>query len=285
MGRTTWSGGLAIVGLLTFGGRVGSGDALPRLEHLVPGAAVGQGPPAGWTHQVIRSVPRLASGALESLPEAAAEMATRFRTVIAAEVARSGPTFRLARVGIGNAIPLGGRDVVVTPHGPDEALASLGAVERLVLRAAEGKLNEARLIARTPTFALLRSPATRLVAGRHRASAFCYAFLVDPETGRLATLVWAMPDGVGGGPPEVIELPPDAALDAALDVVVDRHVGPIPITWSFAMRSLPEGRRIAVPDRAARLLVGAAEPEEWERALRRLLASAGGPSPASGLSE
>ena len=42
---------------------------LPRLVHLRAGAAVDAGPPEGWSHRVILSRPRLASGEMASLPE------------------------------------------------------------------------------------------------------------------------------------------------------------------------------------------------------------------------
>jgi hypothetical protein len=243
---------------------------LPRLVHLGAGAVVGEEAPAGWTYRVVRSVPRLASGALDSLPESAATTAALFRTVIATEVVRSGGTYRLARVGVGNAIPLHGREVVVTSEGPPEALDALGTIERLVLRAAEAKLGEGRLIARTPTFALLRAPAVLVISGRHRPVSLHYAFLVDPETGRQTTLLWSVREGDREPPGEVVALPPGAVFDAALDVAVDRHIGPIPITWSFAMASLPAGRRIAVPERVGALLTDGTPTAAMERALRSL---------------
>jgi hypothetical protein len=190
--------------------------------------------------------------------------------VIATEVVRSGATYRLARVGIGNAIPLHGREVIVSDDGPPQALATLSTVEHLVLRAAEAKLSEGQLIFRTPTFALLRAPTTMVIAGRHRSVNLHYAFLVDPGSGQQTTLLWKVPAGMQEAPDKMIELPPDAIFDAALDVMVERRVGPIPITWSFALVSLPNGRPITVPERVGKFLQGGAGPEVLERALRSL---------------
>ena len=78
---------------------------------------VDAGPPEGWSHRVIRSRPKLASGELASLPESAQVTATLLRTVITVDVVGRGSAYRLARVGVGNAVPVGGREVVVTSDG------------------------------------------------------------------------------------------------------------------------------------------------------------------------
>ena len=47
-----------------------------------------------------------------------------------------------------------------------------------------------RITASTPTFALYRAPAAMVVAGQHHDGDVFYAFLVEPGTGALRTLVW-----------------------------------------------------------------------------------------------
>lgn len=248
----------------------------PRLVRLEPGAEVRTGPPAGWTHRVIRSLPRLAKGDLSSLPDSARPTATLLRTVIAAEVVDSpGGTYRLARVGVGNAIPVGDREIVTTPDGPRFVLETLGLVERVVLRTADAKLDEGQLIARTPTFALLRTPSVLAVNGRHTDVDLHYGLLVDPVTGTLSTLVWAVPAGSRAAPAEITELSRDLSWSLTLDVRVSRRVGPIPVAWSFAMSALPPGRRLAVPEAVARTLTrldpGQTNPDLVECSLRALV--------------
>src|SRR5258707_5823461 len=58
----------------------------PELVSLDPGTQLDQALPPGWTHLVVKSVPRLESGDLESLPEMARGTAALFRTAILAEV-------------------------------------------------------------------------------------------------------------------------------------------------------------------------------------------------------
>jgi hypothetical protein len=149
-----------------------------------------------------------------------------------------------------------------------------------VLRSAEEKLNAGRLIARTPTFALLRSPTVLVVGGQHQDVYLFYAFLVDAESGSLTTLVWASPVERPTAPSTIVKLPADLEMPVALDVRVIQSIGPIPLSWSFAMPTLPPGRPLVVPSAVARLLsTQPYQPAAMERALKSL-AAAPAPEPA-----
>jgi hypothetical protein len=66
----------------------------PRLVHLDPGSRlVGQSAPQGWTHLVMKSVPNLATGDLDTVSSQAFETARRIRPVIVADIRRSEPEF------------------------------------------------------------------------------------------------------------------------------------------------------------------------------------------------
>ena len=79
------------------------GWSQPRLVLLPAATRVGDSPPTGWSHLVIKSIPRLASGDRDSLPSSASKTATVFRTVVLADVQPLGleQEFILSRVGIG----------------------------------------------------------------------------------------------------------------------------------------------------------------------------------------
>src|SRR6516225_6193911 len=47
---------------------VAVGSMQPKLVTLQPGLLIGDKPPQGWSHLVIKSIPRLASGEKDSLP-------------------------------------------------------------------------------------------------------------------------------------------------------------------------------------------------------------------------
>jgi hypothetical protein len=260
----------------------------PQLVKLSAGTRITETPPEGWTHSVIKSIPKLKSGDLDTLPAMATKTATMFRTAILADVQGLGldKQFILARVGIGMCIP--GRDgpkedVVVTADRLQALGLKLSTVEQMVLDAAESELVEARIIASTSTFALLRAPTTLVVHGKHRKVDLYYAFCVDPSTGRLRVGVWSMwPGAINKTPPlEVIDLAAKTTFDCELDVQAKKLLGMVPISWSFAMRKLPPGHKLKVNKPLGEKLVAVAnrpisvDTEELEKMLRKILFAPG----------
>jgi hypothetical protein len=225
----------------------------PRLERLGAATRVGDTAPEGWSHLVLKSVPRLYSGDRDSLPKAANKTATMFRTVILADVQGLGldKEFILSRVGIGICIPSRdgkGEDLVVSSDRLDALSLKLSTVEQMVLDAADTELAEARIIAFTSSFALLRAPVTLVVAGKHQKVDLFYAFCVDPTTGRLRVGAWSMWPGEVKQPPPpfVIDLEPKTIFDCKLNVQAKRVLGTVPYSWSFAMSDLPPGHSISI---------------------------------------
>jgi hypothetical protein len=257
------------------------GPSLPELVFLKPGTGVLDKQPAGWSHLVIRSVPRLASGDLRSLPASAATTATLFRTVILADVRRGSNDrgeYRLARIGVAMCVPRKEGDVVVDPANASALGISLSAVQRIVLDRAQTELARGRLVVRTPTFALFRTPATIVGGQRHRAADLYYGFLVDARTGHLQTLVWSVvtsPES-RSSPKSVVVMSPAQVFDCALDVSASRLLGALPVSWSFAMAYLPRGEKAAAPPRLMDQIEAASldrsRAVDIEAALRRTLA-------------
>jgi hypothetical protein len=271
-----------------------AGWSQPRLVTVPAAVRVGEDPPTGWSHIVMKSVPRLASGDLETLPSSAWKTATLFRTAILVDVQPVGldKEYLLARVGIGICVPARDgpdEDIVVSSDRLQSLSIHLSTVEQIVLEVAESDLAEARIIVRTSTFALLRTPAVQVVAGKHRKVDLYYAFCVDRSTGRLRVGVWSMwPGGVDQPPPPaLIELQPKTRFDCAVDVRARRLLGTIPVSWSFAIRSLPPGRSVGVSASLGRQLVEAArrpgevDAEELERMLHKLFFAVPGAEKAS----
>lgn len=261
----------------------GSGAHKPSLVHIPPGTVVGKTAPKGWSHLIVKSLPRLGSGDRGTLPGSAARTATLFRTVILADVGRrpdDPDSFELRRIGIGLSVPdRQGRDVVVEPgRGPDVGV-DLGLTDRVVLRAAEGQLARGKLAAATTTFALYRAPSVMAVGDEHHEVEVCYGLSVDPDRGGLAAFVWAQDLTATGAlaTARVIELPPNLVYECPLDVKAQRILGAVPVSWSFAMTALPPGRGLRLSDDAARILAAAGrEPiaaANLERVLRRAAAA------------
>jgi hypothetical protein len=253
------------------------------LSVLAPGNRLdGESPPGGWSHLVLKSIPWLATGDLDTVSEQAFETARKVRVAIVADVRRSpsGPAaYILDRVGVGLCAPAedGCGDVVVSPTSLDGSKRPWTAKQRVVLAAASLELARARLAAATPTFALIRTPATFLASGSHRKVDICYAVLAEPRSGELRTLAWPEDPQAGPALPSV-RLLTSNVFDCPMDIKARRVLGNIPIAWSFAMRELPLGTPLAIPEHLARLLLSSSpNPEhsaELEGGLVRLLQGA-----------
>jgi hypothetical protein len=258
----------------------------PKLVYLQPGARVSDKPPTGWSHLVLKSLPRLASGDRDTLPAIASQTATMFRTVILADVKpvdTDEKDFVLGRVGIGICVPEDeDHDVVVSASRLDALGLRFTSVQKFVLDAAEAELGEGRIIARTSTFALFRAPSTQLVAGKHRKVDVYYAFCVERTTGRLRVGVWSMfaDSEQKTGPAIVVRLRANPVYQCDIDVHAKRILGTVPFSWSFAMKSLPPGSPVQVPAEVRDLIATSirrpkdADVDELERQLMATLATA-----------
>src|SRR5208337_4377719 len=128
MRRGIVSSAVSLLWFLLQGAILAGEDAFPKVEltasrltvvHIKPGTIVGRKPPRQWSHLVIKSLPRLSSGDLNTLPDTALRTTALFRTVILADV-KSLPQqpqrYVLRRIGVGLCAPdRQGRDVVVEP--------------------------------------------------------------------------------------------------------------------------------------------------------------------------
>ncbi len=260
-----------------FQSAVAAEENLPGLVLVRPGTQVDQKAPADWSNLVLKALPKVVSGDLDSLPEFAATTATLFRSILLADV-RPDPNapgrYHLKRIGLGLCMPTDGHDAVVTGGNPDSPPEALGFVEKQVLSRAEDELKKARLVARTPTFAVLAAPTDLKVGEAHQKVYLVYTFLVEPRSGRLETYLWLLagrPDR-RSAPTSLLHLTPGLIYQCGLDVAADRLLGTIPMNWSFAMQSLPPGQRLATSAKLKDWLIDpskiAAGPAEFERLLR-----------------
>ncbi len=261
------------------------GASQPKLVYLKPGTRIGSKPPTGWSHMVIKSLPRLSSGDRGTLPSGASKTATLFRTVIMANVLAldtDEKDFILQQVGLGICIPDDeGHDIVVSGDRADALGLRLSLVQKAVLDAAEAELAEGRIIARTSTFALFRTPTTVLEDGKHRRLDLFYAFCADRTTGKLRVAAWTMPANAlkHQFPPSLVKLGPNPVYNCDLDVRAKRVLGTVPYSWSFAMIALPPGKALEVPAELGEMITTTARKptaehaEELERLMTETLAA------------
>jgi hypothetical protein len=270
-----------------------AGTVQSQLVFLQAGMLIGDKPPEGWSHLVVKSIPRLATGDKGTLPSGSSKTATFFRTVILADVRPvdvDEREFELKQIGLGICVFKDeDHDMVVAADRLEALGLHLTTVQRLVLDATEAELGEGRIIARTPTFALFRAPATVVVPGNdHIKVSLYYAFCVERTTGKLHVALWTMlPESKPQkAPASLVRLGSKPVFDCQLDVKARRILGTVPYSWSFALRTLPPGRKLPVPPVLGELIAttarhpAEADPEELERLLMRTMATAPEPDKA-----
>jgi len=231
-------------------------DVTPRpLALIPPGTVIGDGPPEGWSHLVIRSHTRVADDSLDKVSDTFARLTALLFTAVVADVrgpadSPHGGPYRLERVATGVGVEIDGRFVIVTSQTQEELGADLGFLERTALASAEAQIAAARCAARTPTMAVLDFHGIRVIDGRHRDVITRYAVLVHPKTGRLESVLWQFRVPEEEGEPEptapldpMAWLKPSAIDDCPLHIDRDEFMLGVPVKKGFAMQRRPGGER------------------------------------------
>jgi hypothetical protein len=235
------------------GGDPDLGPQLPEFAYLTAGLDVEASPPEGWTDVVIKLVPKLSASGGGSFSEADRE-GVSYRTVMLADVAppaRRGEGYTLRRVGIGNSLPIKGRDTVVTMGARERLGVGLTKATKFALYTCEEDLQQSRLLTATPTFALVGTQARLKVGSSYRKVQLRYAVSVDPATGKLGSAVWPVDAGKGG--PSMVVLSGDPVANVPVVVMLEHAVGLVPKGVGFGMTELPAGRSLAIPLALAKL--------------------------------
>lgn len=237
-------------------------DVTPRpLALIPPGTVIGDGPPEGFSHLVIRSHTRVADDSLDEVSDTFAHLTALLFTAIVADVrgpadSPGGGPYRLERVATGAGVEIDGRFVIVTSETQEELGADLGFLERITLQSGEEQIAAARCAARTPTMALLDFQGIRVIDGKHRDVITRYAVLVHPETGRLETVLWQfrVPEEEGDPEPSapldpMVWLQTNSVDDCPLHIDPSEFVFGVPVKKGFAMERCPGGERtLPFPD-------------------------------------
>jgi hypothetical protein len=258
-------------------------------ESIAPGTVVGLTVPEGWSHLIIKSLPRIRPSEIENIPRN--PLVERSRTVrmaswmFAAFVAdvgaeRQGDTsrYRIRAIGLGLGTSIGGRDVVITPETAAQYGIELDWITRDILTKGYKTQSLARVVVHGPTMAVVDTPVWYRSDGRHRLLRFRYALLVDSFTGSLDTLVWLLDADGRCGDGTATLLGPNTIDEAELrpDPNEFNLVGK-PSEAAFAVDRLPRGlARLMLPSDlrslASQSKYTPAEAGLLEQQLRQLLA-------------
>jgi hypothetical protein len=221
------------------------------LERIPVGTAIGKEAPANWTHLVLMATPTLTDEDLRDAPKMATHYARMFKFTLLANVAgqKDGArtTYRLQRLARGFAIDINGKETVI--DGKNTLGADLGFFGKRILAENEAILDkDVYQVARTGTMMIFDAQAVMLAGKDHIKMIMRHAVLVDPDTGRLSTLVWLLSRTATGLAPaeKALQLlPPNMQEARLLHVLKDRFTLGIPAPDAFALVRIPQGTAIA----------------------------------------
>jgi hypothetical protein len=216
-----------------------------------PGTVIDRTAPPGWTHLVALSHPRPGTGDVGSIPALARPLTTLISTAMLARVeAVNGPggaRYRLFAVGQGLGTHINGRLTIVSPDTQRRLGAGMGPFAQMVLRRSYAKLLQSVQVARSETMAILDAPVVMIRDGRHKPVLHRQVVLVDPRTGRLETLVWAIDLDEQGRYRAVstpaVWLRPNSIQEVILHVDRREFTLGMPSDNAFGLSAMPSGQK------------------------------------------
>lgn len=260
-------------------------------ESLPPGTVVGDTPPDGWSHIVIKSKPCVRESEIPRVPSNA--LIDRARTVrmvgwmfpafvadVRPETRGNETRYHLRAVAQGMGTSINGRDVILTAETAAQLGAETGWITETILQKGYATQRMSVIVIHGPTFGLVDCPVWFRCGDKNRLVRFRYALLVDARSGNLDVLVWLLdPEGTCGDtttaellPPNFVDAPelvPDPKQFNPLGIPTDAAFGVDKIPAGRVRRSLPESLR----NLTAKTRFTADEARALETGLRQLLPS------------
>ncbi len=170
--------------------------AAKPIAFIPAGTVIVDKAPAGWTHLIDKSQPKMHYGDVDQVPKPVRALSGMFFTAMLARVGPGEPGehagYRLDEVAIAMGTRIGTKDTIITPETQKSLGANLGLLPRIALERGYERLKTVKVAARTRTMAVIDGPAMMLRDGKHRPVVLRYAILVHPRTGALETTMWAI---------------------------------------------------------------------------------------------
>jgi len=226
-------------------------------ETIPPGTVVGTTPPEGWSHLVIKSLPRVRPTEESKIPRLARSQTVRMTswlfTAFAADVrpeTRGAETrYQLRAIALGLGTAVGGRDVIITPETAANHGVQLDWITRQIITKGYQIQSLAVIVVQGPTFGLIDTPVWFRCGDANKLIRYRYALLVDSATGRLDVLLWPLDlTGNCSDPTRAVLVKPNE-IDVA-ELVPDPKgfdVLGIASDSTFGVDRLPNGLRLTVP--------------------------------------
>jgi hypothetical protein len=256
------AGGLALVGLTLRWFRPTAPDWADEYdvtaqvpEEIAPGTVVDAGPPAGWSHLVIKSLPRVRPADVPRLPtnvivsrddlvRRVSWMFTAFTADVVPERHGAHTRYRLRAIGLGLGARVNGRDTVFTLETAEQVGQKLDFIQKETLTTGARIQQQARVVVHGPLFALVDTPVSFRCGEKNRMVRFRYALLVDAPTGRLDVVSWRIGDASGAcaDPTRAVLLNPNTVDEADLIPDLSEFNLGIPNERAFGVDDLPPNR-------------------------------------------
>ncbi len=167
-----------------------------RIALIPAGTVISNHAPAGWTHLIDKSHPKMHYGDVDQVPKPIRALSGMFFTAMLARVSppdgRANAGYRLDEVAIAMGTKIGAADTIITPETQKKLGANLGLLPRIALDRGYERFKTVTVAARTSTMAVVDGPAMMVRGGKHRPVVLRYIILVHPQTGDLETLLWAI---------------------------------------------------------------------------------------------
>lgn len=224
-------------------------DTTRRSISLIPpGTVVPQGAPQGWTHLIVKSFPRVASGDLKDVPQRDVNLASLLFTALVAKVERGRDgQFQLTDFATGVGTSIAGKDTIITSSTQKQLGAGLGLLARMVLKEFDAKQSEVVYRARGRQFLIVDTTGAFRLNNQNRMLPLRYAVHVHPQTGQLDTFCWLMNADTSGNSTTVASkmhwMPPSLVFSPQLyaDSSQYNFVG-IPSDTAFCSTNIPSAR-------------------------------------------
>lgn len=218
-------------------------------DSIEPGTIVEKAAPKGWSHLVLKSLPRVREDQKKDLPELTVDKASWMFTAFLANVKQDGGRYKFDKAALGLGAKAKDRDTILTAETGKKLGGNLGLFGGEILNKGYEVQKKAVLVFSGPSMALIDTPVWFRVGDDNKMVRYRYALLVDAASGRLETIVWRLgTDGVGTSFDDAVWLKPDT-VDVA-ELVVDKkkvnRLG-IPADDAFAVDKMPGGRKLPIP--------------------------------------
>ena len=225
---------------------------IPRLK---PGTIVEKGPPAGWSHLIVKNQPFLNRAEASKIHPIAARLAKSLFSAIVAHVDRDPADpqhrFRLRKFAVGLGTNIDGRDVIISSKTLNQQSDDFGIIYKTVVSRTEDELAQWAQVARSPSMVIMDVPCWMVRSGRHQKVVVRNAVLVNPNDGGLVALAWlrtpqeSQPNRLAPDP--MRWLPPNLVYEYPLHVDESQVIAGVPRSTAFAMHELPDGFELQLP--------------------------------------